>query len=391
MNVLHLIGSFEQGGSEAQALQLARLQRQQGVNIYLACFDRSGPLLSQAEKISSEEISAFPLRSFSHPSTLPQFLRFIRHLRRCRIDVVQTHDFYTNVFGLPGAAVANVKARVGARRETFGFRTDQQKKVEHFAYRSAHFVVANSQAVRLQLINENVPESKILVIYNGIDPRRVQASLNNDKDEIGVELLGKTCFVTLVANMRHPVKDHPMFLRVAQRVLAEIPDAGFVIAGEGELSQQTKDQAQRAGLGKDVFFTGRCADISKLLAASDVCVLTSKAEGFSNVILEYMAAGRPVVATDVGGAREAIVEAETGYLVPAGDDKLMAERIISLLKNKQRGVSMGNKGQAIVLQKFSCETQVESFMNLYERILGYRSQRASPAIEMESSRVEPSQ
>jgi glycosyltransferase involved in cell wall biosynthesis len=98
-------------------------------------------------------------------------------------------------------------------------------------------------------------------------------------------------------------------------------------------------------------------------------VLTSQAEGFSNSILEYMAAGRPVVATNVGGASEAIVEGETGYLVNPGDDRLMAEHLIRLLADRELRTSMGLNGRRVVEERFSCETRLRNTSALYQRIL----------------------
>ena len=123
------------------------------------------------------------------------------------------------------------------------------------------------------------------------------------------------------------MKDHPTFLRAAKRVHEAVPEAAFVLAGEGRLTDSLRALAAELGLARDAFFIGRCSRIAELLAVSDVCVLSSKAEGFSNSILEYMAAARPVVVTNVGGAREAVAEGETGYLVEAGDDETMAARI----------------------------------------------------------------
>jgi glycosyltransferase involved in cell wall biosynthesis len=108
------------------------------------------------------------------------------------------------------------------------------------------------------------------------------------------------------------------------------------------------------------FFIGRCAEVSELLNVSDVCVLSSRGvEGFSNSITEYMAAARPVVATDIGGAREAIVDGETGFVVAPGDDEAMAARIVALLQGGERAREMGRRGREVVGQKFSCAAQLE--------------------------------
>jgi glycosyltransferase involved in cell wall biosynthesis len=177
-------------------------------------------------------------------------------------------------------------------------------------------------------------------------------------------------FVTLIANMRHPLKDQATFLRAARRVRAQVPEAAFILAGEGELLEETRGLAAQLGLERDAFFIGRCAKVSELLSISEIGVLSSKGvEGLSNSILEYMAAARPVVATDVGGAREAIVEGETGYIVPPRDDETMARRIVSLLRDPERARTMGESGLRVVKEKFSCQAQVERLENLYDELL----------------------
>ncbi len=160
-----------------------------------------------------------------------------------------------------------------------------------------------------------------------------------------------------------------MFLRAAKRISEAIPAAAFLLAGEGELMPLIRTQAKELGLGGNAFFVGRCDKLAELLAASDVCVLTSKSEGFSNSILEYMAAGRPVVVTDVGGAREAVVEGETGYLVQSGDDKSMAERIISLLQEPIKARAMGRLGRLVVEDRFSSAAQLKRTEQLYDKLL----------------------
>ena len=139
------------------------------------------------------------------------------------------------------------------------------------------------------------------------------------------------------------------------------------------MKEQLRGLAAELGMNGSAFFLGRCGKIAELLSVSDVCVLSSKGvEGFSNSIMEYMAAARPVVATDVGGAREAIVEGQTGYIVAPGDERTMAERITSLLNDPQRAREMGQNGLRVIRQKFSCEAQVEQTERLYGRLLEQR-------------------
>jgi L-malate glycosyltransferase len=395
-NVLQLVGSFQQGGSERQAVQVTRLLRESGrYEVHLACLDPAGPLRAEADALGLE-IPSFPLTSFYDRNMLAQLRRFARHLRERRIDVVQSYDFYTNVFGMAGAALARVPVRVAARRETDGMRTRAQKTVERQAFRLAHVIAANSDAVGRELVRDGVPARKVVTVYNGMDTRRVRPLNDLNREEtlaaLGLPVDGPRRFVTVVANMRHPVKDQATFLRAARRVRERVPDAAFVLAGEGALVEHYRAMAAELGIGEHTFFTGRCARVPELLAVSDVCVLSSRGvEGFSNSIIEYMAAARAVVATDVGGAAEAIEEGETGYVVRPGDDEALAARVLELLDDPARARAMGERGLLRVREKFSCEAQLARVEALYARLLGGRDTRAKevPAAAQRSAAHAP--
>ena len=385
-NVLQLIGSFNEGGSERQALQLAHLLKRSGRhNVHLACLDASGVLRTEVDRMGFGDIPEFPLTSFYDRNGLRQLRRFARFLKERQIVLVHAHDFYTNVFGMPGAALAGVQARIASRRETTGWRTGLQKFVERRAYDLAHRVVTNAEAVRQQLVSEGVRAEKTVTIYNGLDLERVSVSPTMRRDAalatFGLPANGK--FVTIVANLRHAVKNHSMFLRAAVSVSKAVPESRFVIAGEGELMPSLRAMADELGLNGKVFFIGRCERIGDLLELTEVGVLSSVAEGFSNSILEYMAAARPVVATDVGGAREAIVDGQTGYLVRSNDHEAMAKRIVSLLRDPDSRCSMGKRGRQIVERRFSCQAQLDRTEALYERLLS--SSRSLARQELERS------
>jgi len=367
-----MIDSFEQGGSERLALQLVRqLHESGGCNVRLACLQNKGSLRAEAARLDLGEIPEFPLTSFYDRNFVAQLRGLARFLRDNKIDVIHTHDFYTNIFGLAAGAMARVRVRIGYKGETDGFRTSTQKRLERGAFRLAHRVVANAEAVRQQLIREGVPSRKVVTQYNGLDLARVKASSIATREEILAMLgLPDRRLVTIVANLQHPVKDHPTFLRAVARVRAEFSDAAFVIAGEGKLMPSLRELSGQLGLARDVFFMGRCEKVAELLSVSDVCALSSTAEGFSNAILEYMAAARPVVVTDVGGAREVVSDGETGYIVAAGDHQQMGVRINELLRDPTRARAMGKRGRSIVEEKFSCKQHLANTLNMYFGMLG---------------------
>jgi L-malate glycosyltransferase len=387
-HILQLLDSFDEGGSERQALELTRLLHDSGrYEVYLASLKPDGVLRASIESLNLDEIPSYPMKSFYDRNAVVQLRRFVRYLRTKKIDLLHTHDFYTNIFGMTAGFLAGVNVRIASRRETTGLRSTAQQQAQRLAYRLAHQIVANSQSVKEKLIEEGVNGKRITVVHNGLNLERVVTPRNVPREEV-IRALGvrdvadvPRRFVTIVANMRHEVKDYPMFLRAAQRVSRAVPNVGFLLAGEGELQESIKQLAAQLQIDGTTFLLGRCENIAALLSVSEVCVLSSKAEGFSNSILEYMAAGRPVVATDVGGARGAIVQGETGYLIPSGDDQLMAERIISLLRHPEMARLMGEQGRRVVEEKFSNRALLENTEELYERLLG--GKRAAMKLQVE--------
>jgi len=348
-------------------------------NLFVATLDRSGVLLDDIYRLGVEQVAEFRLNSFYDRQALCQVRSFAQYLGKHQIDIVHTHDFYTNIFGMAGASLASVPVRIASRRES-AVRPQSHRLVERCAYRFAHAVVANCEEVRQQLLEEGLASEKVHTVYNGLDPARVE-TLQSDREILETfKLPANVRFVTITANMRAHIwkpepachKDHPTFLQAAQQISQKVPDAAFIIAGEGELKEATQDLAKDLGIGNRTFFVGRCQNIGALLSISDVCVLSSSSEGFSNSILEYMAAGRPVVATDVGGAKEAIIPGETGYLVKAGDHAKIAHHVISLLSDPKTAQRIGSNGRQLVTQKFSCQRQLQTVENLYDELLTLR-------------------
>ncbi|NNE66284.1 MAG: glycosyltransferase [Pyrinomonadaceae bacterium] len=369
--VLHFIGSFHQGGSERQAVQLVSLLKENGqFEVHVATLNKSGVLLEEMAKAGFDQIEEYKLDSFFSLGFARQLWKAAGYMRKHEIDIVHTHDFYTNVFGIFAAKLAGVGIRIASKRETGGVRTKAQEKLERYAYRTSTAITVNAKAVKRYLEASGVDTSNTYVIYNGLDLARLKPGLK-DREEICKKLglpVSKR-FVTLVANLRHGVKNQPMLLRSARFLKEEFTDVHFVFAGEGERKDFLVETAQKLGVGEISHFLDRCQIIPELLHVSEICVLTSYAEGFSNSILEYMAAGKPVVATDVGGAAESIEEGESGFLVQSDDSKEMADKLAIILADRELGEKFGRRGRQIVEGTFSTAKQLKSVVDLYESLL----------------------
>ena len=370
-NVLQIGHGFIEGGSERQMIQMAKLLHESGdYQVHIASLSTGGVLRPEVERLQIPVID-FPLTSFYDANMVRQMRKFVSYVKQHRIKIVHSHDFYSNIFAMSGSTVAGIRGRIASKRETTGTRTPAQTTVERYAFRLAHAVIANAGAVREQLIEQGVRSDKVVVIHNGIDVSRFHqnGTASEALQRLNLASVQRRPLITMVANFEFRVKDQPMLLRAGQRIKTEVPEALFVFAGEGEFREETQQLAEQLGLTESCLFIGRCASVPDLLAASEICVLSSQAEGFSNSILEYMAAGRAVVATNVGGASEVIVEGETGYLVDARDDQAMAQRIISLLRDPEKSHRMGMNGRRLVEQRFSTENRLATTSALYQRFL----------------------
>ena len=370
-NVLQIIGSFHQGGSERQAVQLTQLlHADKSFNIFIAALNNEGVLRAEVERIGFTNIPEFRLKSFYDLTFLKQLRNCARFIRENNVEIVHTHDFYTNVFGIAAARLARVPLKIASKRETSGMRSATQAKIERQIFNLSNRIVANSEAVKNYLTADGVPGEKINVIYNGLDSARLTPKRTNRAEicrNLDLPTDENIKFIVLVANLRHAVKNQLMFLRAAKTIAAKFPEAHFVLAGEGELKNELQNTAKQLQIRNKTHFIGRCAEVPELLHVSFVGILTSFAEGFSNSILEYMAAQLPVVATDVGGAREAIVENETGFIIESDNDGQLAERLMRLLERPETARKMGAAGRKIIQEKFSCETQLEKTLELYRQ------------------------
>ncbi len=372
-NVLQFIGSFHQGGSERQAVQLTKLLHQDKTfNVFVATLNKEGVLLKELEEIGFTNIPEFKLTSFFN-------LHFVRKLKACakfirtnNIEIVHTHDFYTNVFGILSARYAGVPVKIASKRETGGMRSANQNRIEKFIFKIADAITVNAQAVKDYLIERDVSTDKIKITYNGLDLDRLEPK-ETDRSKICNELNlpnDETInFITIVANFRHDVKNQEMLLRAAKRLRKDHPNAQFILAGEGERKKELENLSTKLGVSDKTHFIGRCKIVPELLSISYACVLTSTAEGFSNSILEYMSAAKPVVGTNVGGASEAIIEGETGFLVPSDDDEALANCLKTLIEDSKRSKSYGEKGRAIIEQRFSTKIQLQNLILQYKALL----------------------
>lgn len=378
--VLYLIGTLDVGGAERQLVELAsHIDRR--FDPAVCCLFAGGPLTTVLEQAGVRVLSA-RIRSVRGPQRLARLnalwrlpldaFRTWRLIRRYRPAVLHAVLFHSYVIGAFIGRLAGVPVIVAGRRSLAHFKRDRPvlRRIEAVANRLTDAIVANSEAVRQDTIaSEGLTADRVSVIYNGLEPDRyVVAPSPALRVALGI---GDGPVVIVVANLIS-YKGHPYFLRAWVRIRERFPEAVALLCGDGPARQALEAEAAALDVAASVRFLGSRQDVPDLLAIADVLVHPSLEEGFCNALIEAMAAGRPVVATDVGGNAEAVVPGETGWIVPARDADAMAEATIAVLVQPDRGRAMGAAGRRRAVASFDRRHMIAQYEALYDRLLADR-------------------
>ena len=363
-----MINTFETGGSERQFTLLAQNIGAPAFQLHLGCVSHRGPL---AEHFG--DVPQFPLGgSLFGWKSLRTRLNLSRHLRHHRAQVAHAFDFYANLTLIPAARFARVPVVIGSHRQLGDLMTPAQFRAQAAAFRWCDAVVCNSQAAADRLIATGLAPDKIAVIGNALPAEAFTAAPAVLPKRPGVLRVG------MVARMNHRYKNHSGFLRIAAQLHQRMPDAEFVLIGDGPLRQQLESEASSLGLGASAIFLGDRQDMPAVLASLDVAVLTSDSESLSNVILEAMAAGLPVVAFSVGGNSE-LVNDRRGALVAAGNENDFANAIQSLLSDAHLREHQGSNARRFVEENFSLDRVRSRYEDLYLALLEKKGRRKPKA------------
>jgi glycosyltransferase involved in cell wall biosynthesis/acetyltransferase-like isoleucine patch superfamily enzyme len=360
VRVCFMIDRLTAAGTETQLVALIRRLDRTRVQPYLCLLDGADELSRSLEPADCP-ILRLGVRSLRHPSTTGKALRLARFLRRERIDVLQVYFPDSTYLGVPAARLAGVPHVIRTRNNVNHWMTPTHRRLGRLLNRFVTATVANCEACRRAVIaDECPPEGSVVVLENGVDLSRFAEARRRSSRHRG----GTPLRVGIVANLR-PVKGLDVFNDAASLVAAERADVVFEIAGEGELRAELERQAAERGLADRLTLVGSVADVPAFLAQLDVAVLSSRSEGMSNAILEYMAAGLPIVATAVGGTVHLLEDGVHGLLVPPGDPAALAAAIGRLLRDPALASRLGAAARRRAEECFSREAMVRRFESFY--------------------------
>ena len=355
-----MIDKLETGGSERQFALLAENLKAESLGVKLGCLRRTGAFLEGLGEIAEFGLGG----SFFTLKALRSRISLARHLRAERIAVAHSFDFYSNLMLIPTARLASVPVVIGSQRQIGDLLTPAQFWAQAAAFRLCDRVVCNSNAAAERLLKWGLGKRRVVVIPNALPDEAFAPTPPVLPRLAGVGRVG------LIARMNTASKGHAMFLCAAARLARKVPNVEFLLVGDGPLRPKLELMAGSLGLGHRARFLGERHDIPAVLASVDISVLPSSSESLSNVILESMAAGVPVIATNVGGNPDLVRDGETGLLFPLGNEDKLVEAMEQLLAQPQLRTEYGQRARHLARNDFRLDRIRSLYMQLYRELLG---------------------
>lgn len=382
--LLIVVGDLDVGGTAQHLTQVLPRLNRDGFQVLVYALTHKGVLAPKLEAAGvpvlepwgGSVVQRLLPRAVGYALLLPlTAVRLTLLMRRRKPDIA--HFFLPMAYLVGGlcALVARVPCRVMSRRNlaTYQLKHPLLARLERRLHRHVRMAVGNSKAVVAQLRLEGIPEEKLGLIYNGLDLSAVATATKKAtrKALLSAYRIGEeTLVLILVANLIY-YKGHTGLLRALGRVREQLPRewALLCVGRDDGIGEALAEVARENRLARHVHWLGPRSDVAALLALSDIGLLCSDQEGFSNSLLESMAAGLPMVVTNVGGNAEAVVDGETGFVVPQQDAGRLGGAILRLAGDAALRRRMGQAGQARVARRFTLEACAQAYAGLYERLL----------------------
>lgn len=391
MRLVHLTSSRFFGGPERQMLGLAKALPADCETIF-ASFSEGGRCDEFLKRVRCEGFAARKLQNDTpHLFAARRELAALFH--EAKVDVLLCHGYKADLVGRPAARLAGIPVAAVSRGWTGeSFKVRWYDRIDRLFLSRMDRVVCVSDGQAAKVRAAGVPDWQIRVIHNAA---RAEAFREPDPDqrqhmeslfsELPVSAGGeperslhpltrktRSCQLVMTAGRLSTDKGIHVLLDAVPAVLARAPDARFVICGDGDQRGRLKQQVRDLGIVGFVVFAGFRNDLDQWMPNADLFVLPSFTEGLPNVLLEAHAGGVPVVATAVGGTPELVADGHTGWLVPPGDPKAMADRIVQLLADEDLRSRMGQAARKRVRRHFSFEIQAQEYRDLFDELAGAR-------------------
>lgn len=375
--ILYVIGSLDIGGAEVQLTHLVSRLDLCRFEPTVCCLTHEG-MLSKDLRLRGVRIHSLGLHRCGVYArdilrVLRAFTGLTQLLKTERPVIIHAYMFHAHILAAFAARAARAPCLINGLHNTGKFLPGFAARIlEGAANRLTDITLACSNVVAESARRRmHIPPERLRIIHNGVE---IPPILDSSERKVGREALGlKTAEPTLicVANF-HAYKGHSHLLRALHSVREAEPRVQLLLLGDGPLAKALEVLASKYSLTDCIHFLGHRRDVTRMLQLADIFVLASEREAFPVCILESMAAGRPVVATEVGGIPEAVVHGETGLLVPPGDSGALAEAILTLLRDPARAQAMGWAGRDRAIKAFGLDRMVTETQQLYDELLAMK-------------------
>ena len=371
LKVAHVTASCGLLGVERLILEISRSLRQtKGVEHVLASFPeegRAGPFLREAEN------AGFPAYLFQNdrPHLIAATCELIRLLRQHKIQILCAHGHKARMLGWFAAKYLRIPI-VGI---SHGWTGEDRKiqifeSIDKWMHRRMDHIVCVSQGQADKVIRFGTPAKRVSVIYNAVRMDRFDVpSGNSYRQRMEALFPNKPDLIVGAAGRLSPEKGYDILLTAAEQLVKSTLNVGIVLFGDGVLREALQQQIDANGLSQSVALAGFTDQLDQYMHHFDLFVQSSHTEGMPSVLLEAMSARTAVVATQVGGTGELVVEGSTGLMVPPNDPKALADAMQKVLSDNDLRRTMGNNGRNRVETGFAIETQAEAYFELFNRLL----------------------
>lgn len=362
MKIIYLIESLKAGGKERRFSELVRrLQHKPHIELEIVVMNEEIHYpVAEATNIKIHYLIRKTKKDFS------VFKKFYSICKKSRPDIVHCWDDMTAIIAVPACKLLQIKLVNGMVNNTPTKRNILNKIYlrAKISFLFSDVIIGNSKAGILAF---NAPLKKSLLIYNGFNfDRKNQIS---SKNEIRKQLNITTKYVIGMVATFSPQKDYKTFYNAAEIVLSRRKDITFLAIGANTDSAESQNMVNDPFKVEHFRFLGTQSNIESLINIIDVGILATYTEGISNAIMEFMAMGKPVIATDGGGTNEIIKDQETGYLISTYDSQDLADKMELMIGDEDKRIKMGNAGMKRIEDVFSIDVMVKEFIAAYQNLL----------------------
>jgi glycosyltransferase involved in cell wall biosynthesis len=372
LKILYLIDFWKAtGGTERHLSYLLTHLDKNRFQPYVVVFDYEPNALVDQVRALGIEVLHMPVARYYTPNAFIKALELRRFIRARGIDIVQTFHYKADTYGALVARLSGVRHVVSSKRDAADYKNSFHLKLHHLAASLTDRYIAVSGVIADVIgRKEGVPADKFTVIHNGVDLGRYGQPSEADQAAAKVAngFAPDDFVIGMTANFR-PEKDHQLLIDAFRELHREEPKARLLLVGGGPQYEQYKTWVQENGLADSIRLTGPVDDVRPFLHAVDVACLVPKInEGFSNSILEKMATGLPVIATDVGGNKEAIAEDVTGNIIAPRDGAALLDRLRRLRANRALRARMSAAARERAVDLFSLPAMIRKHTELYDSL-----------------------